>query len=169
MKRYVKHGFFVCILGLAAALLPLSGCGGGEAEEFSCDFTRSITSAGMRMSVTYDCPDQTSCSACSSSGNSDCSGCREVDREGDEQESDDGGDPDPMTDSSDSDECTVELELMPGESCSYDDGQNRFTINNDGGSLCCIGAGLCAGGRLTANNVVVMRNEEGNCVIERLP
>lgn len=32
MKRYAKYGFFVCILGLAAALLPLSGCGGGDSE-----------------------------------------------------------------------------------------------------------------------------------------
>ena len=32
MKRYAKYGFFVCILGLAAALLPLSGCGGGGSD-----------------------------------------------------------------------------------------------------------------------------------------
>ena len=32
LKSCAKYGFFVCILGLAAALLPLSGCGGGGSD-----------------------------------------------------------------------------------------------------------------------------------------
>ena len=33
MNRYAKYGLFICVLGLAAALLPLSGCGGGDGSD----------------------------------------------------------------------------------------------------------------------------------------
>lgn len=167
MKRIIaKHEFFVCALVLTLGLLPLYGCGGGGTEEFSCNFTRSISSGSMRMSVTYDCSDQVSCSACT--GDGDCSGCREVNREDIETESDDNiPTTGPMTGSDDDAECRVGLELMPGETCSFDDGRNRFTLTNTG-SRCCLGS-ICAGGTLAVSNVVVIRNAEGDCVIDDLP
>lgn len=168
-KMFAKDGFFVCVLVLTLGFLPLYGCGGGggDTEEFSCELTRSITSGSMSMSVTYDCPDEASCNACTGD-DGDCSGCRKVSPEDMGTPGDgDGTPPGSMPDSNDDVECAVGLELMAGESCSFDDGQNRFTINNTGDS-CCIG-GICAGRQLDVNNVVVMRNAEGDCVVESLP
>ena len=96
MKTSIK--FWLFILGLFVGFLPLYSCGGGDTEEFSREFTPSITS-GMGMSTTYDCPDETSCSACMSDG--DCSECGKSDRGGEKWRG-----------------LTVEEELQPSQDCS---------------------------------------------------
>ena len=47
MNRYAKYGLFICILGLAAALLPLSGCGGGGSDNTGSSNNPPPTSSSL--------------------------------------------------------------------------------------------------------------------------
>lgn len=157
MNRYRKVLFCAAWLLFAVALLVLYGCGGDDEQEFSCEITRTISSTGMEISRTYDCPDEASCDACSTG---DCAGCTVISEP---------PDPDPGPSEPGSAMCMVGLVVMQGESCSFDDGVNMFTLLVNERGQCCMGNSICAGNSIQISGVVFSSDAAGNCVVDALP